>query len=92
MAIAFVLTASFGLLLTMHIYVRPSRAVPRGFRILGFPSPIGEGGRARSPKIRRARRRLLHQDHRIRSRALQDMNSRKNSRRPIPRLSRAPDR
>jgi hypothetical protein len=39
MAIAFVLTASFGLLLTMHIYVRSSRAAPRGFRILGFPRP-----------------------------------------------------
>jgi hypothetical protein len=37
MGIAFVLTASFGPLLTMHVYVKPSPAAPRGFRIFGFP-------------------------------------------------------
>jgi hypothetical protein len=37
MEILFVLTASFGVFLTMHIYVKPSSAAPRGFRVFGFP-------------------------------------------------------
>lgn len=36
-AIAFVLTGSFGVLLTMHIYVKPSRPQPTGLRFFGFP-------------------------------------------------------
>jgi hypothetical protein len=47
MGILFVLTASFGALLTMHIYVKPSPASPRGFRFLGFP-------RNRSPTLPRS--------------------------------------
>jgi multisubunit Na+/H+ antiporter MnhG subunit len=37
MGIAFALSASFGLLLTMHTYVKPSPAPARGFRVFGFP-------------------------------------------------------
>src|SRR5262249_41091292 len=37
MGIAFAVTASFGALLTMHIYVKPSRSIPRGLRVFGFP-------------------------------------------------------
>jgi hypothetical protein len=37
MGIAFAVTASFGVLLTMHIYVKPSPPIPRGFRVFGFP-------------------------------------------------------
>jgi hypothetical protein len=47
MGVLFVLTASFGVLLTMHIYVKPSPASPRGFRLLGFP-------RARPPTAPRS--------------------------------------
>jgi len=34
MGIAFVVTASFGALLTMHIYVKRSRPTQRGFRVV----------------------------------------------------------
>jgi hypothetical protein len=33
----FVVTASFGALLTMHFFKNPSLPSPTGFRILGFP-------------------------------------------------------
>jgi hypothetical protein len=39
MAVAFALTASFGVLLTMHFYVRPSAPQPPGWRFFGFPRP-----------------------------------------------------
>lgn len=37
MGVLLALTGSFGLLLTMHAYVKPSADIPRGLRILGFP-------------------------------------------------------
>jgi hypothetical protein len=37
MCITLALTASFGALLTLHVYTRPGRAAPTGFRLLGFP-------------------------------------------------------
>lgn len=37
MGVLFLMTASFGALLTMHVSVRPSIQAPHGFRILGFP-------------------------------------------------------
>lgn len=42
MGILFLLSGSFGPLLTLHVYVKPSPPVPRGFRIFGFPRPRGE--------------------------------------------------
>ena len=39
MFILFVLTMSFGVLLTMHIYVKRSSPSPRGLRVFGFPRP-----------------------------------------------------
>jgi hypothetical protein len=36
MGIAFALTG-LGLLLTMHVYVKPSPPAPQGFRVFGFP-------------------------------------------------------
>jgi hypothetical protein len=52
MGIAFALTASFGALLTMHTYVKPSPAAPSGFRVFGFPrraaqSSVGTMGDSR---------------------------------------------
>ncbi len=35
--IALAITGSFGLLLTLHVYVKPSPPAPPGFRIFGFP-------------------------------------------------------
>jgi hypothetical protein len=37
MGALFVLLASFGALLTMHIYIKRSSPVPPGLRIFGFP-------------------------------------------------------
>jgi hypothetical protein len=37
MGVAFVLLTGFGLVLTMHVYVKPSPPAPHGFRIFGFP-------------------------------------------------------
>jgi hypothetical protein len=37
MGITLALTASVGALLTLHVYARPGRAAPTGFRLLGFP-------------------------------------------------------
>jgi hypothetical protein len=39
MALALPLTASFGLLLTMHFYATPRARAPGGFRLFGFPRP-----------------------------------------------------
>jgi hypothetical protein len=47
MGIAFAVTASFGPLLTMHVYVKPSPPTPRGLRVFGFPRRT-TGERARS--------------------------------------------
>jgi hypothetical protein len=52
MGIAFALTASFGALLTMHTYVKPSPRAPSGFRVFGFPrstvqSSVGNMGNSR---------------------------------------------
>jgi hypothetical protein len=35
--IALALTGAFAGLLTLHVYARPGRAAPTGFRLLGFP-------------------------------------------------------
>jgi hypothetical protein len=37
MGLALALTGSFAGLLTLHVYTRPGRAAPTGFRLLGFP-------------------------------------------------------
>jgi len=37
MGIAMALSGSFGALLTLHMYVKPSPAAAPGFRIFGFP-------------------------------------------------------
>ena len=37
MGVLFLVTTSFGALLTMHVTVTPSPPAPRGFRIFGFP-------------------------------------------------------
>jgi hypothetical protein len=35
--IALVIVGSFAALLMLHVYARPGRAAPAGFRLLGFP-------------------------------------------------------
>jgi hypothetical protein len=37
MCITLALTGSIGALLTLHVYARPGRAAPTGFRLFGFP-------------------------------------------------------
>lgn len=37
MGIVLPLTGSLGALFTLHVYARPSKPPPRGFRIFGFP-------------------------------------------------------
>jgi len=37
MGIALAITGSFAAILTLHVYARPGRAAPTGFRLLGFP-------------------------------------------------------
>jgi hypothetical protein len=36
-AIALAIAGSFAAILTLHVYARPGRAAPTGFRLLGFP-------------------------------------------------------
>jgi hypothetical protein len=37
MGFAFVVIGSFAVIFTLHVYARPGRAAPTGFRLLGFP-------------------------------------------------------
>jgi hypothetical protein len=59
MMVAMAVTGSFGPLLTLHVYVRPSPPPPPGFRIFGFPQPRGQRGNAQSSTRSVVRKALL---------------------------------